>query len=175
MKDRIVWYGQNSLVPAFWAVSLYRIAHRLDRRGVRFIPCVIDCISRILTDVEIDHHAEIGPGLVVFHGAGVVIGPGVRMGANCVLLQGVTLGLRRPRHDDGLYPTIGHNVHIYAGAVLVGPIVVGDGATIGANAVVTEDVPTGATVVAPRPEIHLRRETASYSGPRNLDSERGAL
>ncbi len=86
-------------------------------------------------------HATAGSGLRIPHYQGVVIGRDVRMGRNCTIYQQVTLGQNR-----GAFPVLGDDVIVYAGAKIVGDIHVGDGAVIGANAVVTRDVPDGAIV-----------------------------
>ena len=85
--------------------------------------------------------AKIGDGLRVNHFQGIVIGEGVEIGDNCKIYQQVTLGQK-----DGKYPAIGNNVTIYAGAKIIGDVKVGDGAIVGANAVVTKDVPVGSVV-----------------------------
>ena len=119
------------------------------------LPPIIDVVSRILSGVEIDHTADIGANFSLRHGLGTVIGEHSVLGDGCVVHQNVTIGLRRI--TDGNYaesmPRIGDRVCIYAGAVLAGPIVVGNDAIVGANAVVLEDVPAGATVVGARARI----------------------
>lgn len=92
--------------------------------------------------------ARIGPGLKLPHPQGVVIGAGARIGRNCVLYHQVTLGgARRGDFAADRYPVIGHDVVVFAGAKLLGAVEVGDGACIGANAVVLKDVPAGRTAV----------------------------
>ena len=85
--------------------------------------------------------AKIGVGFRVNHFQGIVIGGGVEIGDNCKIYQQVTLGQK-----DGKYPAIGNNVTIYAGAKIIGDVKVGDGVIVGANAVVTKDVPAGSVV-----------------------------
>ncbi|MEH3106978.1 MAG: serine acetyltransferase [Sphingomonas fennica] len=88
--------------------------------------------------------AAIGPGLRLPHPNGIVIGGGVRIGARCTIFQQVTLGARRAGDGFGeAYPDIGDDVTIFAGAKLIGAVRIGDGAVIGANAVVVHDVPAG--------------------------------
>ncbi len=99
--------------------------------------------------------ARIGPGLLLPHPVGIVVGDDVEIGDNATIYQHVTLGQRGAR--DQSYPVIGHNVVIYAGAVIIGNITIGDGAVIGANAVVTGDVPAGATAVGIPARISTRR------------------
>ncbi len=85
--------------------------------------------------------ASIGPGLNLPHPNGIVVGAGVRIGARCRIYQQVTLGARSGERANGEYPTLGDDVVIYPGAKLIGAVTVGNGAVVGANAVVTKDVP----------------------------------
>ncbi|HWH19359.1 MAG TPA: serine O-acetyltransferase EpsC, partial [Solirubrobacterales bacterium] len=120
-------------------------------------------LTRAITGVEIHPAAEIGSRFFIDHGSGVVIGETAKIGDSVTLYQGVTLGgtgfQRGKRH-----PTIGDNVTIGSGAKLLGPIAVGDGAKIGANTVVVEDVPPGATVVG-NPGHPVRVEGRKLEGP----------
>lgn len=96
----------------------------------------------------ISSNAIIGNGLKLPHPTGIVIGNGVIIGSNVMIFQHVTLGgARIGDYQDNNYPSIGNNVVIFAGAVIVGKITIGDNATIGANAVVLNDVPAGTTCV----------------------------
>ncbi len=132
--------------PGFHARQFHRLAHWLHRKGVPIIPRLISHISRMLTGIEIHPGAVIGEGLFIDHGMGVVIGETAVIGDDCHLLQGVTLGgtstKRVKRH-----PTLGNNVTVGAGAILLGAITVGDHARIGAGSVVVSNVPPYATVV----------------------------
>ena len=109
-------------------------------------PRAIAYVTRSITGVEIHPAAKIGGEFFIDHGSGVVIGETTEIGERVTLYQGVTLGgigfQRGKRH-----PTVGDNVTVGSGAKLLGPIAVGDGAKIGANTVVVEDVPPGSTVV----------------------------
>ncbi len=132
--------------PGFHARQFHRLAHWLHRKGVPLIPRLISHLSRMLTGIEIHPGAVIGEGLFIDHGMGVVIGETAVIGDDCHLLQGVTLGgtstKRVKRH-----PTLGNNVTVGAGAILLGAITVGDHARIGAGSVVVSNVPPYATVV----------------------------
>jgi serine O-acetyltransferase len=132
--------------PGFHARQFHRLAHWLHRKGVPIVPRLISHISRMLTGIEIHPGAVIGEGLFIDHGMGVVIGETAVIGDDCHLLQGVTLGgtstKRVKRH-----PTLGNNVTVGAGAILLGAITVGDHARIGAGSVVVSNVPPYATVV----------------------------
>ncbi len=125
-----------------------------------------------MTGVEIHPAAQIGNYFFIDHGSGVVIGETAVIGDCVTLYQGVTLGgtgfQRGKRH-----PTLGDNVTVGSGAKLLGPIAVGDGAKIGANTVVVEDVPPGATVVG-NPGHPVRLEGKRVEGPgRRLDPPAG--
>jgi len=133
------WAGVQALLA-------HRVAHALLEAGVPVAPRLLAYLTRAVTGVEIHPAARIGPEFFIDHGSGVVIGETAQIGKRVTLYQGVTLGgtgfQRGKRH-----PTLGDNVTVGSGAKLLGPIAVGDGAKIGANTVVIEDVPPGATVV----------------------------
>ena len=116
-----------------------------------------------MTGVEIHPAAKIGPEFFIDHGSGVVIGETAEIGRRVTLYQGVTLGgtgfQRGKRH-----PTLGDNVTVGSGAKLLGPIAVGDGAKIGANTVVVEDVPPASTVVG-NPGHPVKVEGRRPEGP----------
>ena len=128
--------------PGVHAVWGYRFAHALWLRGGLFrLPArLFSQFVRGLTGIEIHPGAQIGPRLFIDHGMGVVIGETAIIGKDCMLYHGVTLGgtslEAKKRH-----PTLGNNVVVGAGAKVLGPITIGEGSAIGANAVVTKDVP----------------------------------
>jgi len=132
--------------PGFHARLLHRAAHTLHNAGVPVAPRVISHISRMLTGIEIHPGAQIGEGLFIDHGMGVVIGETSVIGDNCHLTQGVTLGGTSTKHEKR-HPTLGEGVYVGAGAKLIGNITVGDYARIGAGSVVVSSVPAYATVV----------------------------
>jgi serine O-acetyltransferase len=150
------WAGVQALLA-------HRAAHALLRAGVPVLPRVIAYMTRAVTGVEIHPAAVIGREFFIDHGAGVVIGETAVIGDRVTLYQGVTLGgtgfQRGKRH-----PTLGDNVTVGSGAKLLGPIKVGDGAKVGANTVVVEDVPPGATVVG-NPGHPVRVEGKRVEGP----------
>ena len=125
--------------PGFHAITLYRINHRLHRAGVPILP-------RWLTGIEIHPGAQIGRRFFIDHGMGVVIGETAEIGDDVTLYHGVTLG-GTSWQPGKRHPTLGHGVVVGAGAKVLGPIHVGDGAKIGSNAVVVKSVPAQATVV----------------------------
>jgi serine O-acetyltransferase len=132
--------------PGVHALLAHRLAHGLARAGVPLLPRIIAYAARTLTGVEIHPAARIGRALFIDHGMGVVIGETAEVGDDVTMYQGVTLGgtgfARGKRH-----PTVQDNVTIGSGAKLLGPITIGHGAKVGANAVVIHDVPPHATVV----------------------------
>jgi len=132
--------------PGFHALVFHRIAHFLWEKGERSIARFISHISRFLTGIEIHPGAVIGRRFFIDHGMGVVIGETAEIGDDVLLYQGVVLGgtstEKKKRH-----PTIGNNVVIGAGAIVLGAIKVGDNSRIGAGSVVIKDVPPCSTVV----------------------------
>jgi serine O-acetyltransferase len=132
------------LFPHLFAVASYRAAHALGTRGLAPLARLIQIIGLMLTGAELDWRAEIGPGLFLEHPHGVEIGDGVVIGSNTVLGLAVLLGSTIHRPERTGFPTIGDNVEIWAKASVLGPIHVGDGAIIGAHALVMHDVPAGA-------------------------------
>lgn len=132
--------------PGLHAILLYRLAHSLHKRGLILLPRVISQIARLVSGVEIHPGAKIGDGLFIDHGMGVVIGETAEVGDNVTLYQGVTLG-GTGKEKGKRHPTVGNNVVIGTGAKILGPIVIGDYAKIGAGSVVLNNVPANTTVV----------------------------
>jgi serine O-acetyltransferase len=149
--------------PGVQALLAHRLAHALWERGVPVLPRVTAAIARSITGVEIHPAARIGCGLLIDHGMGVVIGETAEIGTDVTIYQGVTLGgtgfATGKRH-----PTVEDEVTIGAGARLLGPIIVGRGAKIGANTVVIHDVPPNSTVVG-NPGHPVRVEGRRPEGP----------
>ena len=134
------------LYSGLHALEAHRVAHLLHKKGYRLSARAISQAAKFVTGVEIHPGATIGRGLVIDHGTGVVIGETAEVGDNCTIYQGVTLG--GTGKDVGKrHPTIGNDVLIGAGAKVLGPFRVGDGAKIAANAVVLEAVPENSTAV----------------------------
>lgn len=132
--------------PGFHARLLHRLSHRLWRWNLKWLGRFVSHLARWLTGIEIHPAAVIGRRFFIDHGMGVVIGETAEIGDDVTLYHGVTLGgtawERGKRH-----PTLGSGIVVGAGAKILGPIRVGDGAKIGSNAVVVRDVPAGATAV----------------------------
>jgi len=134
------------LYPGLHALMLHRPAHWLYKKGLHFPARAISQFSRFLTGIEIHPGAKIGRGILIDHGAGVVIGETAEVGDGCTLYQGVTLG--GTGKDTGKrHPTLGKNVLVGSGAKILGPFKIGDGAKIASNAVVLQPLPEGATAV----------------------------
>jgi serine O-acetyltransferase len=136
------------LYPGPKAMLFYRLGNELYKVELFFWARALAEIGRWLTGIEIHPGAAIGRRLVIDHGMGVVIGETAVIGDDCIIFHGVTLG--GVKFDPiKRHPTIGNHVLIGTGAKILGPIVLGDRCRIGANAVVTKDVPPGTVVVAP--------------------------
>ena len=126
------------LYSGLHAIWSYRLAHALWTRGWRFPARALSQLTRWLTGVEIHPGAVIGRRFFIDHGMGVVIGATAVVGDDVMLYHGVTLGGRQ-REGGKRHPTIGNGVAVGAGAKVLGPITIGAGTVIGANAVVTRD------------------------------------
>lgn len=132
--------------PGLHAVVGHRLNHWLWDKKWYWLARFLSHLIRWLTGIEIHPGAQIGRRFFIDHGMGVVVGETSIIGDDCTLYQGVTLGgtswEKVKRH-----PTLGNNVVVGAGAKVLGPIIIGDGARIGSNSVVVKDVPAGATVI----------------------------
>ena len=139
--------------PGVKAVLFHQIAHFFSVAKFDLISRVISQFSRFLTGIEIHPKAKIGKNLFIDHGMGVVIGETSEIGDNVTIYHSVTLGGISPsidsdsQRDVKRHPTLKNNVVVGSGAQVLGPIVVGENAKIGANAVVTKDVPENAVMV----------------------------
>ncbi|MDH6075806.1 serine O-acetyltransferase [Chrysosporum ovalisporum CS-1034] len=140
------WLEVVFCYPGLHALCLHRVAHWLHCRGVVFIPRLISHLGRFLTGIEIHPGAEVGKGVFIDHGMGVVIGETAIVGNYTLIYQGVTLG-GTGKESGKRHPTLGKNVVVGAGAKVLGNIHVGDGVRIGAGSIVLRDVPPDATVV----------------------------
>ncbi len=150
------WAGVQALLA-------HRAAHAMLEAGVPLLPRTIAYLTRSVTGIEIHPAAVIGNEFFIDHGSGVVIGETAAIGDCVTLYQGVTLG-GTGFQPGKRHPTLGNNVTVGSGAKLLGPIAVGDGAKIGANTVVVEDVPPGATVVG-NPGHPVKLEGRRVEGP----------
>lgn len=134
------------LYPCIHATINHRIAHFFYGMKMYFIARLISQTSRHFTGIEIHPGAQIGKGLFIDHGMGVVIGETAEIGDNVTMYHGVTLG-GTGKNKGKRHPTVGSNVIIGSGAKVLGPITLGDNVKIGANAVVLKDIPANSTAV----------------------------
>lgn len=156
-------HERDPFSPGFWAVALHRIGNW--RMGVRF-----GLLRKILslffilatawfqwsTGIELAYTVKLGRRVRIWHHGSMVLGA-LEIGDDVHIRQHVTMGVRR--HGDGRWmkPVIGSGCHLNAGAVIVGPIVVGPGSVIGANVVLAQDVAPNSIVTVPKPTIRVRR------------------
>lgn len=150
--------------PCIKAISIQRLAHVLYHHQVPFIPRMMTEYAHSLTGIDIHPGAHLGRGVFIDHGTGVVIGETARIGNNVRIYQGVTLGaLSFPKDACGMlikgqrrHPTVEDNVTIYAGATVLGDIVIGAGSVIGGNVWLTESLPPGTKITARPPEHQVK-------------------
>ena len=144
--------GVIFLYPSFHVMFFYKIGNILWRYNLKFLARLIMHFARIFTGIEIHPAAKIGSNFFMDHGLGIVIGETTEIGENVTIYQGVTLGGIMPSVESDLqrnqkrHPTVGNNVIIGSGAQILGAINIGDDARIGANSVVSRDVPANVTV-----------------------------
>ena len=152
-----------ALNPAVWCLFWYRLGRWIyapSKSRVLWMPAkVIHLVGATFIEaflqMRLNVQAKIGPGLLIAHCGGITLHPDVVIGDHCDLAHHVTLGTRGVGSRG--VPRLGNNVYVGTGAVLIGPIVIGDGARIAANSLVTRDVPAGATVMGVPAEIVKRR------------------
>lgn len=156
------------LYPSFKVMLHYRLAHKLYLRKHYFLARYISQRAVRKTGIEIHPGAQIGKGLFIDHGNGVIIGETAVIGDNVTLYQGVTLGGTGKEHGKR-HPTVGNNVMISAGAKVLGSFTIGDNSKIGAGSVVLSEVPPNSTVVGvpgrvvKRFQTHLPQETMNQT------------
>ena len=152
--------------PGFHALVVYRWAHWLWKRKLRLLARFISYMGRIVTAIEIHPGAEIGRRFVIDHGTGVVIGETSIIGDDVTLYHSVTLGGTSPSVDSHnqigqkRHPTILDRAIIGSGAAVLGPITIGEGARVGANSVVTKDIPASVTAVGIPAKVIMPRDKA---------------
>ena len=140
------WLEVLLCYPGLQALVFHRFAHLLYRLGLPLLPRFISHISRFLTGIEIHPGAQIGSGVCIDHGMGIVIGETAILGDYCLIYQGVTLG-GTGKETGKRHPTLGSNVVVGAGAKVLGNLQIGSNVRIGAGSVVLRDVPSDCTVV----------------------------
>jgi serine O-acetyltransferase len=131
---------------------MHQVAHSIWKAGLRVPARMFSNWSRFWTGIEIHPGATLGRRVVIDHGMGVVIGETAIIGDDVLIYHGVTLG-GKENITSKRHPTIGNNVMLGAGAKIIGDIEIGDGAQVGANAVVTKSIPAGAVIVGPQATI----------------------
>jgi len=156
------WLEVVFCYPGLHALCLHRLAHWLHDRGVGFIPRLISHLGRFLTGIEIHPGAEIGQGVFIDHGMGVVIGETAIVGDYTLIYQGVTLG-GTGKETGKRHPTVGKNAVIGAGAKVLGNLQIGDRVRIGAGSIVLRNIPSDCTVVGVSGRIISRNQSASLS------------
>ena len=151
------------LYPGVHAIIFHRVSHWLYRHKLFFLARLNSQIARHLTDIEIHPGAQIGRRFVIDHGMGIVIGETTEIGDDCLIYHGVTLGGTGKDHGKR-HPTLGNNVMVSAGAKVLGPFKVGDGARIAANAVVLTEIPPQATAVGvPARVVRIAGEKVDFA------------
>lgn len=148
------------LYPSFKVMLHYRLAHKLYIKKHYFLARWISQRAVRKTGIEIHPGAQIGKGLFIDHGNGVIIGETAILGDNVTLYQGVTLG-GTGKEQGKRHPTVGNNVMISAGAKVLGSFTIGDNSKIGAGSVVLEEVPPGSTVVGVPGHV-VKREKQNF-------------
>jgi serine O-acetyltransferase len=150
--------------PGYHALLFYRLTNWLWQANWRVLGRFISSIGRLVTLIEIHPGAEIGRRFVIDHGSAIVIGETSIIGDDVTLYQGVTLGGVSPsvnsheQVDQKRHPTLASDVIIGSGAQILGPITIGEGARVGANAVVTKDIPAGVTAVGIPARVVMPRD-----------------
>lgn len=134
--------------PGVHAMFFFRINHFLWNIHLKTLARFLSQIARFLTGIEIHPGATIGKRFFIDHGMGVVIGETTIIGDDCVLYQGVTLGgVGTGKHQVKRHPTLKDQVIVFAGAKVIGNVMIGEGSIIGASSVVLKDVPAHCTVI----------------------------
>lgn len=157
--------------PGVHALIFHRLSHQLWQWRLKWLARWLAAFARWFTGIEIHPGATIGRRFFIDHGMGVVIGETALIGDDCTLYHGVTLG-GTSWQQGKRHPTLGNNVVIGAGAKVLGPITVAEGARIGSNAVVVKDVPPGATVVGIPGRVIRKKEKDEVDARRKAFAQR---
>lgn len=156
--------------PGLHAVWLHRLAHALWMSGWKWLARMVSNFGRWMTGIEIHPGAKIGRRFFIDHGLGIVIGETAEIGDDVTIYQGVTLG-GTSWNKGKRHPTLADGVVVGAGAKVLGPFTVGAGAKVGSNAVVTKEVPPGATVVGIPGRI-IMKDDADQAAKRQAMAEK---
>ena len=135
------------LYPSVHAVLMHRVSHRLYNKKRFFSARLLSQISRFFTGIEIHPGAQIGKGILIDHGMGVVIGETSIIGDRVTIYQGATIGATGNEKEFKRHPTIGNDVVVGSGARILGPVNIGNSVKVGANSVVLVDVPDNCTAI----------------------------
>ena len=161
---------KTALTDGTAAMIFYRLMQASHERGLTPLTMVFNKLNSVVGGAVIGRGAEFGPGFVLIHADGVVINGSVKGGRNVKIEHQVTIGAERRQS-----PEIGDDVFIGAGAKIIGPVKIGDGARIGANAVVLHDVPPHTTVVGiPAKPVRRREESAGHGEGEKANGGNGA-
>ena len=150
--------------PGLYAIMVYRVAHEFRHKNIPLIPRIMSEYAHSRVGIDIHPGAEIGTSFFIDHGTGVVIGETSVIGNNVKIFQGVTLGaLSFPKTPDGKiikdrkrHPTLEDDVTVYAGATVLGDVVIGKGSVIGGNVWLTEGVAPYLLVTIPKPDLSIK-------------------
>ncbi|QHI99973.1 serine acetyltransferase [Xylophilus rhododendri] len=160
--DDLKVYRESVFALGFWGLQVYRFGHlryrfqsKLIRYPLALAHGILAKLAEIFFGITIGVSAKIGRRLVIEHSGAIVVHGNTVIGDDCIIRQGVTIGNRRLDDPFGA-PTLGNRVNVGAGAKILGRITIGDGAEIGANAVVIQDVPANAIAVGVPARIILR-------------------
>jgi serine O-acetyltransferase len=129
--------------PGFRASIMMRMQMSAQNRGLQRWALLFSNLNHMNTGAEICVGAQIGVPIILRHPSGIVIGGGVKIGAHCTILQGVTIGEKYVQNPDGMYPVIGDSVQIGCNSSILGKVIVGSNSVIGAHALILKDVEDG--------------------------------
>jgi len=166
LKEDLKTHKGDWSCQGFWVMIVYRfgcwrytIKSALIRKPFSLLYKILYKFIQVITGIELPCEVTVGKNFRIDHFGGIIISGFASFGDNCVIRDGVTVGLRRV--DDPVAPKIGHNVDIGTGAKVLGGITIGDNVVIGANAVVLEDVPSNSIAVGVPARIKTRGKHAS--------------
>lgn len=164
------WLEVFLCYPGWHALVFYRIAHGIQKINIPFLPRLISNLARLFTGVEIHPCAQIGKGVFIDHGMGVVIGETAIVGEYVTIYQGVTLG-GTGKEKGKRHPTLGREIVVGAGAKILGNITIGDRVNVGAGSIVLRNVPDDCTVVGIPARIVRHRGQSIKDYPPQINRE----